>query len=338
MADTNTASGATPATEAPAEQTPAADPFQGFETEAYDAGERVADAAAEPAPGGTKATQPAEKTGEGGTEAQAGTEGAPEGAQPKPQSAQERINEITRARREAERRAEAAERRAQELEAQLSDPGRAPAAADPAAPAGKPTDTVSGDLKEPNPEDFDYGELDPRYIAAVVRHETLKVNAEIREAARKERETQTAAEQHRAARERFEAQATVGAEKYADYHEKVVEGAEKGEWPLSAELGMLLVESEVGDEIAYHLATNPEEAIRVFHLSPVQQAREFGRLEAKFSAAGPAATGATPKVDPPAKAPKAPFPVLPARGAGGQFQATAQSEDFAAFEASVNGK
>lgn len=41
--------------------------------------------------------------------------------------------------------------------------------------------------------------------------------------------------------------------------------------------------SEVGPEIAYWLGNNPKEADRVSRLSPLQQAREIGKIEAKVS-------------------------------------------------------
>lgn len=326
-----------------AEPTPSSepkDPFAGFQTEAFHDGE-TAPAPRKPA-GGASGADEGDEPGEGGDGAQAGTEAGTEGTEggaPRKQTAQERINELTRARREEERRRVAAEREIERLRALVKEP-EAPAAppkaeGEPAAPP-KAEPAASG-LKEPKPDDFDYGEIDPRYIRALAQYEAQRVLQESRAQAEREQAETRAQEEQRAARQRFEERARASAEKYPDFHEKVMEGAQRGEWPLSADLGRLIADSDVGAEIAYHLATNPDEAVRVYQSSPLEQARYFGRMEAKFSAAGPAATGATPEQDSPAKTPRAPAPVLPARGAGGQFQGTASSEDFSAFEKVANG-
>lgn len=56
--------------------------------------------------------------------------------------------------------------------------------------------------------------------------------------------------------------------------------------PLTRELTMAIMESDVGHEIAYHLAKNPEEAYDLIRLSPTGQARRIGQLEAKIQAGG----------------------------------------------------
>lgn len=297
----------------PVEQ--AENPFAGFETEAFDAGE--------PVEAGGQQSPPAENVDpeEGATdEVQAPKKPVP--PPKKQQTAQERINELTRAFREAERRAEDLQKR---LEAQEKRP--APPEEDPPHATKTPAEPKG----PPKPDDFEFGELDSAYIAAVVDYQTEKRWEEFRQRDAAER-------QQAAVRAKFEQQITQGREKYPDFDEKVVRGAREGTWPLSETLGVLLVESEVGEDIAYELASNPSEAERVFRLPNMEQARYFGRLEAKFSAARAAATGGNePAVTlVTTKAPQAPPPVTPGRGAGGQFQATAKSDDFAAFEKAAN--
>lgn len=46
--------------------------------------------------------------------------------------------------------------------------------------------------------------------------------------------------------------------------------------------------SDIGPEVAYHLGSNPKEAARIAQLSPILQAKEIGRLEAKLAAEPPA--------------------------------------------------
>lgn len=302
----------TPPTEQPA------DPFAGFKTEAFDAGEPVE--VEQPATE-TPPAEPAEPTEPKEGEAEEEAPPAEKPAAPKKQTAQERIDELTRARREAEREAADLRRRLEALEA------RAPREAPTEKPEESPKDDATG---PPKPEDFEFGELDSRYIAAVVDYQTERRFEEFRQRDAQER-------QQAEARAKFAQQIELGRKKYDDFEEKVVRGAQEGAWPLSETLGVLLVGSEVGEDIAYELASNPGEAERVFRLPATEQARYFGRLEAKFSAARAAATGGNAPAETPAttRAPQAPPPVTPGRGAGGQFQATAKSDDFAAFEAAA---
>jgi hypothetical protein len=286
------------------------DSFAAFEAEVSGGGEKAA-AEATPAPASEAAEET--KSGEGELEAAPAADGAPP---KKVQTAQERINELTRARREAERKAE-------DLQRQLEELRRPPKE----APAEPVTEEVKG---PPKPEDFEFGELDSAYIAAVVDYNMDRRLAEFSE-------RQEQARQQATVQSKFQSTVERGRGKYDDFEEKVVRGAQDGAWPLSEALGVLLVESEVGEDIAYHLATNPDEAAQVYSQAPMEQARYFGRLEAKFSAARAAATGGESAVTPAtAKAPQAPPPVTLARGSGGRFQATAASDDFAAFEASAN--
>lgn len=115
------------------------------------------------------------------------------------------------------------------------------------------------------------------------------------------------------------------AEKYEDYFEAVIEGADKGTWVCTPDMAEAIKESEAGADIAYHLAKNPDEARRIAGLSPYSQIRELGRIEA-----GLTATSTTPQTKPLTKAPE---PAPHARGAGGKFKVAADTSDFAAFEA-----
>lgn len=56
--------------------------------------------------------------------------------------------------------------------------------------------------------------------------------------------------------------------------------------PLTPELTMAIMESEVGPQIAYHLAKNPDEAYEIASLSPIGQARRIGQLESKIQSGG----------------------------------------------------
>ncbi len=252
--------------------------------------------------------------GENGTAAEGeegeGTDGAP----PKGKSVQERMNEITAARREAEREREEARREAEYWKGMAA--GKKP---EGEAEQAKPAADANGD-PEPNPEDYEYGEADAKYIGDSAR---WNARAEFRELKRQDAEQAEVVK----LKSGHEARVSEVAEKYPDYQEKVQLAADRGEWPCSQVMALGIMASPVGPDVAYHLASDKAEATRIAQLSPLEQARELGRLEAGFLNKP---KEATPEV----KAPKAPPPPThQTRGAGGQFETSDDTEDFAAFEA-----
>ena len=94
------------------------------------------------------------------------------------------------------------------------------------------------------------------------------------------------------------------------YHEKEEEARSKYEdfeqvaynpkLPITNVMAEAIQSSDIGPELAYHLGTNPKEAERISRLSPLSQAKEIGRIEAKLAA------------DPPVKrTSSAPAPISP---------------------------
>ena len=94
------------------------------------------------------------------------------------------------------------------------------------------------------------------------------------------------------------------------YHEKEEEARSKYEdfeqvaynpkLPITNVMAEAIQSSDIGPELAYHLGTNPKEADRISKLSPLAQAKEIGRIEAKLAA------------DPPVKrTSSAPAPISP---------------------------
>jgi hypothetical protein len=71
-------------------------------------------------------------------------------------------------------------------------------------------------------------------------------------------------------------------------------------------------ESDLGPDIAYYLGTNPSESNRIAKLTPLSQAKEIGRIEAKLQAEPPK----------PVKTTSAPAPIKPVTA-----QAASQSYD-----------
>lgn len=64
----------------------------------------------------------------------------------------------------------------------------------------------------------------------------------------------------------------------------------------------VLSASDIGAELTYHLASNKDEAMRIAQLSPIQQARELGIMEARL------------KTPPPKTQTSAPEPITPVSG------------------------
>jgi hypothetical protein len=70
--------------------------------------------------------------------------------------------------------------------------------------------------------------------------------------------------------------------------------------PITTVMAQSIQASDNGPEVAYHLGANPKEAERISRLSPILQAKEIGKLEAKLAA------------DPPVKkTSNAPTPISP---------------------------
>lgn len=247
-------------------------------------------------------------------------EGAAEKPKGKP-TAKERIADVTAKYRGAARTAESERARADRAESELRElragktPLTPPAAADTGADA------------PPDPSKFDYGELDAKYIAALSRHETRQALKEERAADEKIRQTAAAAEAQKEQTTKQDAMVKAGVQLHDDFDEVVMQGARDGKWELSRDLGVLLLDSEFGAQIAYDLAKDPEEALRVSKLSPAKQAAFLGRQEAKFEAAeasqGAAIVPKTPQAQPPPRLPK---------GGSGSLKVGADSSDFAAVE------
>lgn len=210
-------------------------------------------------------------------------------------------------RREQDR-AEAAEARLRELER-------------PTEPAPK-AEAATGDLA-PDPEKYEFGEADASFIADFSRWNARQ------EYRRMDEEKAIKGELDRV-NSRWDAEIAKPEliAKYPDFAEKVTAGAKTGKWDCSPLMAIALKDSEVGTDVAYHLATNPADAARIARLGNVEQAMEMGRLEGRYLAQKPSA--AAPKPEP--KPSSAPTPPVRTRGAGGQFAASADTDNFSDFD------
>lgn len=248
--------------------------------------------------------------------------------QPKPKSkdVNQRIAKLIRARHEAERRAETAERA-------LASRNDTAQKKDLTTPQGDSKDTAE---VAPDPDKFDYGELDPKYIAALHRFEAKQAIA-AEQAAQTEQRQREADE--RAAQEYAQKTPAIvakGQEKYDDFDE-VVHTVASGAVPIADALWAKIVNSEHAHDMVYHLGSNIPEAYQVAVMPPAGQDAYFKRLEKRFSSQQ--VKKPAPDATPEAKPSKAPAPpAKQPRGAGGKFSVGPDTEDFSAFEAMVNRK
>lgn len=258
-----------------------------------------------------------------------------------------RYDDNHKARRAAERENATLRRQLDNMQRQLDAiaagkplTGDKPASKDNAA--GKPDHT---DAK------YQYGELDPKYLADLARYEATE--ALRAETERTNTSKQTAAEAAKAAEfeESREAFAEAGEELFDDFREVVMDNGwskdNPGGWPCSTTVAELLLDSDHGAEIAYELASNIPEARRVSKMTAARQAIWFGQQEAKLSAES-AANAPKPKEKPAAGAPagnantgkqvresRAPAPLSRLNGSGGNRVPDGSTTDFRAFEAAA---
>ena len=88
-------------------------------------------------------------------------------------------------------------------------------------------------------------------------------------------------------------QARAQSEIIESYHDKEEEARNKYDdfeqvaynpkLPITNEMAQTIQASEVGPDMAYYLGSNPKEADRISRLSPLQQAKELGKIEAKLA-------------------------------------------------------
>jgi len=273
-----------------------------------------------------------ENTGETGDQNQQQGQQPPAKAVKDPQ---QRINQAVKRQRTAERERDAARaemRTLSERLARLEGAVSTGGARQPLTNQNQQTNNASGGTP-PNPASYEYGDLDTRYIADLARFEARQ--AFRAEQAQEQQRTQStrASEQQAAKVESLRTFEAKGLEKYDDFDEVVIASANANEWPLTPTVGELVMESDHGPDVAYFLATHHDVAHRVAKMTPAKQAAWFGQQEALLSSQS--ADASTPKVPSQTKAP--PLPAARIQGGGNRTQVSADTSDFAAFEAMATG-
>lgn len=173
----------------------------------------------------------------------------------------------------------------------------------------------------PKPDDYEFGEADSAYITDLAEW-TADRRFDERMAERDQQQAEKADFAEMQSNWDAQISAPETTEQYPDFQQKVVEGADRGDWHCSPVMTVAIKSSPVARDIAYELANNAAESKRIAALHPNEQILEIGRLEGKHlylasqREAAPDPTP-TPTSVKPSKAP-APPPAR-ARGAGGQF-------------------
>jgi hypothetical protein len=208
----------------------------------------------------------------------------------------ERFSELTKARKEAEAKAEAARN-----EAKAAREAAEQAAREAAALKAKYEPVKTEPDPEPQPGQFadvnEYSKALKDWTADQTRREDAAKAEQVRARQEAEKVGQAWQERQKAVKAEIE-----------DYETTIAESAVK----VSDQVRDAIVESDVGPQILYHLAKNPEVADRIAGMTVGRALREIGKIEASLE--GSKETKAEAKVAV-AEVSKAPPPINPLKGA-----------------------
>lgn len=193
----------------------------------------------------------------------------PEKPEPKvdpiPKGVQKRIDRAVREKYEAQARTKMLEERLAALEQQTRQPQQVQRTSDNSEP------------RIDNFENFDeYVAAKARWIAKQELETTLS-----------EREKRQAAERETAARQQLAdswskkiAQATADLPDFEDV-------LSSSDVPMTDAMHHAIMESDIGPKLAYHLASNPEEAYKIAQMPPMRAIAALGRLEERLETQKP---------------------------------------------------
>ena len=92
-----------------------------------------------------------------------------------------------------------------------------------------------------------------------------------------------AAKQHSAILESYQEREEAARDKYDDFEQV----AYNPKLPITNVMAETIQSSDVGPDIAYYLGSNPKDAERIARMTPLGQAKEIGKIEAKLAAEPP---------------------------------------------------
>lgn len=155
-----------------------------------------------------------------------------------------------------------------------------------------------------------------KYQSALIEFAKTQARAEMQEILEKDRNERNAAEK----RQVFETRQNDFIKSKPDYAEKVLGNTSL---PITPDMAKVIMESDLGPQVAYYLADNEDKARAIAQLDPLSVAREIGRIEARLEAAK------VPPKPPVSQAPP-PAPKLDATDAGVEKDpATMSDNEFA---------
>ncbi len=246
------------------------------------------------------------------------------GKKPAKESVQDRIDKITKARREAERNNENLKTQLEELQRKVAEleTGKPKAGAEEPPPASTEKPAAAED-PEPAVADFEsYEEWLKKHQQWTVRQETAPLRAtieELQKQLRESAETEAAARARQPIAEAWAQQVDQAKKAHEDFDEVLAASAEAG---IEATPAMVqeLLESAQGGEVAYYLASHPEECLRIAELTAVPEkptpeqvgkavrlaAREIALIEQRLTAPAAAATAPAAPAAPAGEKPKSP--------------------------------
>ena len=220
-----------------------------------------------------------------GAEPDADDEGEGDKPQPRRSRRDERIDELTWRLRETERRLEAATA--------------------PKEPAAQPAAEAS---TRPNPDTYPGGVFDEQYLEDLTDWKAEQV-------VDRRFQQQAAQTQARTAQQAFQDRQAEFSKAKPDFDAKVY----RSNWDCTPVMKDALITSDQGPAVAYHLASNPDEARRIAAMDSIAQIRAIGRLEAQLTPASDNKPSAKTITD-------APDPAPQVRSARGTFAPTLRDD------------
>lgn len=133
------------------------------------------------------------------------------------------------------------------------------------------------DDKEPTLDKFDSFD---EYVAAKAEWVAAKkIESALLEREQREKE-QNAARERQATLESWDKRVKDATAEMPDFEDVL----ENSDVPMTPVMQDAIMDSDVGPKLAYYLATNPEEAMKIVAMSPIAAIRAIGRIEEKLAA------------------------------------------------------